>query len=288
MSSFQNKKQLKIVITLGSEKFDEAGNDQITLIDYRASVEIDLAGGVQRGSLRAKIFGMSKSDMSKITTYPINIATMRNNLVSVFTIDGDAETLVFSGNIVRAWPEFQNAPDVFLNLQAQAALGAALRTAEPRSYKAPVNVALVISQIASAMGYAFENNGVDVILSDTYLSNTNLEQIKTIAQASNIDFLIDRNTVVILKKGASRKNQIPLLTKDTGLLSYPSFDGTYLTCMSLYNPSIVQLGLISIQSEVIQATGEWQVLSMMHRLESETPDGAWFSIIRAVSPLYYK
>ena len=64
-TSFDAKKQLRFVITLGTSTFDAAGKyDQIVLQGFRASVDIDKAGGVQMGTLRAKIYGVSQSDMN--------------------------------------------------------------------------------------------------------------------------------------------------------------------------------------------------------------------------------
>ena len=44
MQSFDNKKQLKFLITLGTGLFGSSKNNVITLQGYRAVVEIDKAG----------------------------------------------------------------------------------------------------------------------------------------------------------------------------------------------------------------------------------------------------
>ena len=51
------------------------------------------------------------------------------------------------------------------------------------------------------MATSFENNGVNVKLSDVYLANTDLEQAKELAQAAGIglwidDKVLDRKSVV--------------------------------------------------------------------------------------------
>ena len=105
--SFDNKKALRFVITLGTGKFGSSNNDQITLQGFRASVDIDKAGGVQMGTLRAKIYGVSQSDMNTCTSFTMQAPRdggylYQPNTVEVFAIDGDVETLVFAGNIVNA------------------------------------------------------------------------------------------------------------------------------------------------------------------------------------------
>jgi len=57
MPSFSNKKQLRFVITLGTGKFGSSNNDTVTLQGFRAIAEIDKAGGMMMGTLKAKIYG---------------------------------------------------------------------------------------------------------------------------------------------------------------------------------------------------------------------------------------
>jgi len=103
-----NKKQLKIVVTLGTKKFGSSDHDQIILQGFRASVSIDKAGGVQMGTLRAKIYGVKQQDMNSITTLQWKPGTMIPNTVEVFAIDGTATpSRVFAGNIVNAWADYQ-------------------------------------------------------------------------------------------------------------------------------------------------------------------------------------
>ena len=98
-TSFENKKALRFVITLSTGKFGSSNNDRITLQGFRASVDIDKTGGVQMGTLRAKIYGVSESDVNSITSFtmqaPVNGGYLyQPNTVEVFAIDGDVETLV--------------------------------------------------------------------------------------------------------------------------------------------------------------------------------------------------
>lgn len=289
MPSFDNKKQLRFVITLGSDnpKFDEAGADQIILQGYRATVICENAGWVQMGELRAEIFGMSQSDMNAITSYPLSITEATRNKIVVYAIDGKQESVVFAGNMVKAWPDYSRMPDVCFRIQARAAYSSALQTVAPRSFKGGSNVADIMRQIATSMGLVFENSGVNVMLSDVYLANTDLEQARDLAKAAGIELNIENNVLSIWPKGSYRNALIPLVSADTGLIGYPSFDGTFLIFDTLYNPSFITGGLIKVESDNLAAKGQWQILKMAHRLESEKPGGAWFSSVVGVALDYY-
>lgn len=280
MPSFDSKKQLRFVITLGTGKFGSSNNDQITLQGFRAIADIDKAGGMMMGTLRAKIFGVKQVDMNSVTTLQWKPGTLIPNTVEVFAIDGAAETLVFAGNIVNAWADYQSMPDVYLHIQAQSAFFNALKAIPPRSFKGRVDVASVMAQIARDMGYTFENNGVTTQLTDVYLPNTGMEQAKDLARAAGCDLYLDDKILAITPPNVPRKVIIPLISAASGLVGYPTFDGVGVNFQTLFNPAVTFGGSIKLETDVQQAAGEWVVTSVGHRLESEKPGGAWFSSIR--------
>ena len=280
MPSFENKKTIRFVITLGTGKFGSSDNDTITLQGFRASADIDKAGGMMMGTLRAKIYGVKQADMNSVTTLQWKPGTLIPNTVEVFAIDGAAETLVFAGNIVNAWADYQSMPDVFLHIQAQAAFFNALKPIPPRSFKGRVDVPSVMAQIARDLGYTFENNGVTTQLVDVYLPNTGMEQAKDLCRAAGCDMYLDDKVLAITPPNVPRKVIIPKISPASGLIGYPTFDGLGVNFQTLFNPSVVFGGSIQLETDVQQAAGEWVVTSVGHRLESEKPGGAWFSTVR--------
>ena len=280
MPSFSNKKQLRFVITLGTGKFGSSNNDTVTLQGFRAIADIDKAGGMMMGTLKAKIYGVKQADMNSITTLQWKPQTWIPNTVEVFAIDGTAETLIFAGNIVNAWADYQGMPDVFLHIQAQAAFFNALKAIPPRSFKGPIDTPSVMAQIAADLGYTFENNGVTTQLTDLYLPNTGLEQAKDLARAAGCDLYLDDKVLAITPPNVPRKALIPVISPSSGLIGYPTFDGVGVNFQALFNPGVTFGGSIKLETDVQQAAGEWIVTSVAHRLESEKPGGAWYSTIR--------
>lgn len=281
MLSFENNKQLRFVITLGTGKFGSSDNNRITIEGFRALVDIDKAGGMMMGTLKAKIYGVRQEVMNSITTLQWKPGSIIPNTVEVFAIDGPAETLVFAGNIVNAWGDYRSMPDVFLHIQAQAGFYNLLKAVPPRSFSGSIDVASVMSKIARDLGYAFENNGVDVQLYDVYLPNTGLEQAKDLAQSANIGFYLDDSTLAITPSPHMPRGAVSsVISPSSGLVGYPTFDGIGVNFQCLFNPSVTFGGTVKLETDIIQAAGEWVVTSVAHRLESEKPGGAWFSAIR--------
>jgi len=285
MQSFANKKQLRVEIQLGSGSFGD--NDEIILNGFRTALSISLAGGLQWGQCHARIYGMKQSDMSAITTYARRVGAFKPNIMRIYAIDGAQESLCFVGNIVTAWADYQGMPEVCLDIQAQAGAVDLLKSVPPRSFKGAIDVGTAMQQIAGSMGWAFENHGVAVTLQNVYLANTGMQQARDLADMAGITMWADNNTIAIAPKGVARDTVKPLISAQTGLVGYPTFDGVTVVCKILYNPAVMQGGMVHIDTEVTRAAGDWLVLSINHELESERPGGQWFSTFRAVDPSLY-
>ncbi len=280
MTSFVDKKRLRFVITLSTGRFGNTENDTVTLEGFRATADINKAGGMMMGTLRAVVYGVSQQVMNTVTTLQWKPDSLIPNTVQVFAIVGTAETLVFAGNIINAWGDYDGQPDVFLQIQAQSAYFSQLIAVQPRSFKGGIDAATVMQQIAASMGLVFENNGVNVQLSDVYLDNTDTEQARDLARMADIDLYIDDTVLAITPRNAPRAAVVPVISSATGMISYPTFDGIGVNFRALFNPAVTFGGLIRVETDVVRAAGEWIVTSINHRLECEKPDGAWFSQIR--------
>ena len=122
---------------------------------------------------------------------------------------------------------------------------------------------------------------LNIIGMDQYLANTAIEQAQEIARAAHCDLYIDNTTLAITPKGMARNaNSIPLISKDTGLVGYPTFDSNGVVFRMLFDPRVKWGGIIQLQSDLTAANGQWIVLSMSYRLESERPGGEWFATVR--------
>jgi hypothetical protein len=282
MSSFTNKKALKFILTLGTGKFGSSDNDTLILEGFRALCYIEKAGGTMFGTLQAKIYGVSMSHMNSITTTQWkNPDTIIPNTVQVYAVDGSQSTLVFQGNIINAWGDFRGMPDAYLHIQAQEQYMNKIQAVPPVSYKGQIDVATIMSQLAGNLGLAFENNGVNVQLSDVYLANTGTEQAMELAKMAGCTIYFDNQTLAIAPKNTPRGGQnIPLISKDTGLVGYPTFDGIGVVLRCLFNPAIGFGKPFQLATDIPRANGQWFVVSMSHHLESEMPGGEWFTMIR--------
>src|ERR1700761_1080909 len=123
ISSFDNKKSLRISMTLENSgaSFTQSGNT-IILEGFRATVEVQKAGGVQMNTLQARVYGVSQGDMNTLTSLTYQPLELKRNQISVWAIDGDQETLIFAGNVGNCFANYSQMPDAYLEIQAFAGL----------------------------------------------------------------------------------------------------------------------------------------------------------------------
>ncbi|SKC78269.1 hypothetical protein SAMN05445504_2366 [Burkholderia sp. CF099] len=282
------KKRIDVTVTLGTGQFGDSGSNTMTLTGHRVHAGIQVHGGDAMPQAQLRLFGVPLDTINQLTTIgPINAAVMFRN--SLLVAAGDDETgmqTLYSGTIWQSWGEFESMPDVPLNIIGLGGLAAALKPVGALSYPGAADVATIMQTLADMMGLAFENNGVSVQLSNPYFPGTALAQVRSCARAADVRWTIDRGTLAIWPKdGARTGGDVPLISPDTGLRGYPSFSSNGLVLTTLLNTQIKPGGVVQVESSLTAACGKWVVMQVSHALQSETPNGQWFTQILGV-PFY--
>lgn len=284
-TSFQYRR-IDLTFKLATGVFDGSnGSDTVKMTGLRVQCEIDAPGGAQLMEARLRIFGMSQAIMNRLTVlawqYLGVMGFMKNTVtIEVGTQDSDM-AVIFQGDITNAMADYQGAPEVAFLVQATSGFVDKMAPAPSSSFPGPAPVDFIMGTLAKRIGATLENNGVTAVLTDMYLSGTNMAQIQTVAKAASIDYYYQPPVLAICPKGIPRTGTAPLVSPDTGLVGWPTLDIAGIQFSTLYNPSIIHGVRIRLETSVTPAAGDWYVYSLSHRLESETPDGAWFSHVMA-------
>lgn len=234
------------------------------------------------GTLSMDVFGMTLSMMNQLSTLGFVITQVRRNTVLLEAGDDqNGMATVFIGTITNAYMGGDAAPDVPFRVEAHTGLIEAVSTSPPKSYSGATDVAVVMSSLATQMGLTFENSGVSVMLSDPYLYGSPRNQAMSAAKAANINWIIDNGKLAIWNKGQARGGEIPLISPTTGMVGYPAFTSKGIQVKCLFNPSIGYGGKIKVESQLEPASGEWVVFSLAYKLDSQVPNGSWFTTIGA-------
>lgn len=275
-----SQKILQISIVKGSGTFDAGGNTKI-MSGLKAKCDIVKDGHPSKNKLTMKIYGMRQEDMNALTTLSFKPMAVQKNTIQVLAGDAKGLYVAFQGDITGAWEIYNSPPNLYFHVEALTGYYPSIAVIVPKGHSGATSVAALMNELASQMNMSFENNGVSVMLSKPYLWGTPFQRAAAIAAAAGIEFGLDDGTLYIAPKGKERAGTAPLISVDTGLKEYPTFDKKGIRFTTLYNQAILYGGLVEVKSAIPMACGTWRVHKLCHDLESENPDGRWESEVYA-------
>ncbi len=259
------------------------GSNSVTLSGSRIGVRVQNNGAPAGGMARVLVFGLTPSIMNQLSTLGMVFNQVQRNSISIRAGDAvNGLSAVFSGTILFAYGDYNQAPKVPFVLECQSGLIDAVASAQPSSFPGATSVATILAGLARQMNVGFENNGVTVQLASPYLRGNLWTQVQKVARDAHIRAeLVNGGTVLaIWPEGGSRTSQtggpIPLISPTTGMDGYPSFaQNGYLVVRHLFNPQVSFGSTVQVQSSLPQANKTWVVQKLDLALDTLTPKGQW-------------
>lgn len=275
------KRKITIQFTLGEGQFGEDGSDTVTIEGLRASVQIQKSGGQSYSYAHARLWGVPIDVINRLTVQnKLSYQEQRFNKMTVLAGDDEGgQSVCFSGTISEAWADFNDMPDVNFMVTAQTGLFESAKSVPPITQSGQVDVVTLISGIASQMTRQLQNNGVTAKLVNPYYSGSLLDQLSAITRDANINCDMDDAVIAIWPAGSSRNEQVPVISRDTGMVGYPMFTQNSVALSMLFNPGLSFGQRIKIESALTPANGMWDIVALTHNIESEMPGGEWFTRI---------
>ena len=255
-----------------------SSEEEILLEGLKCSCHTAIYTGYVQGEMHLNIWGMSLETMDKLTTFGPIMQERRHNEITVTAgEEGKLMPTVYIGAISRAFADMNSAPDVRFSIFANSADQDQVNIVPEKDHKGGIDVALVVADLAKEMNKTFQNHGVSFILKDRFYYGTALMQMRECARDANINFSIERNILSIWPKDGYKKGTAIEISPTTGMVGYPTFSGQGVFCTTLYNPEIELGRPVKVISSMKVACGIWNPVGVWHLLETETPQGAWFT-----------
>jgi baseplate hub protein gp41 len=280
------QRALDFTFTLGTGSFGGSGSNTVQVPSgLWATAQIQKNGTPSMNRANIRIFGLSLTTMNQLSRIGVKPTAVRNNIVTVMAGEaGGNMSLAFAGGIKECWPDFSNPTEAVLNVEAFTGLLANLKPVAPTSFNGTTDVATIMGQLATQMGYTLENNGVSVQLSNPYLPGTARAQALAAADAAGIYVVFDddNGAMAILPKTSARGGgSAPVISPTGDMVGYPTYVGPgQIALTTEYNPQLRFMGNVTVQDSIVGgANGAWRVTSLVHDL-STMPDGPWFSRIQ--------
>ena len=282
MTQIYAKRRIDVTINLGEGDFGEGRGTDVTLTGYRCQAVIMQYNSTAQGMLELAIYGLPLEMINRLT----RIGTVQNQykINTILVAAGDQDgvmSVVYQGQIDQAFGNFMGMPEVALIVVARAATVAAVKPVNASSYRGAADVGQIMQDLANTMGLQFVNENVQVQLSNPYFRGTALDQVKSCAQAANINYSIDKGILRIWGKGTAIGGDAIEVSVDTGLIGYPNFSENGIELTTLFNPNYALGGNVDVKSTLTPACGKWNIWRVIHSIASETPGGQWLSQVSA-------
>lgn len=277
-------KTVRITIQLRKGEFDNGGNTVI-IEGLPVSVTVTKQGGEAKNKASVTVDNLKLETATQLTTLAFKRLETYNNVIQIDAGSQGAElSTIFIGEITSAVPVMGN-DKLSLKIEALAGYYPALIPSTPTSVQENTTVEKLMKQFADEAGYSFENKGITASIANSVFIGSPIEKAKTLARQADVDLLIDDNKFTIQPFEAPKDGQIPLLSKNTGLIGYPSFSNEGINCKSVFNDKLKVGSYFKLESVLPHASGEWQITKVEHRLEAYTPNsGTWESDVTGVLP----
>ena len=283
MAKSFSKKQIRIGLAL----YKDEQKRTLVYEGVETHVSIEKPGEPDQNKATVEMFNLSMDAMRDMTTLSFRPLQTKKNLIVIFAGDEtEGMSLCFAGEIDTAYADFSGAPTIKMHIEAAAGSYPSLKASPPIAVKGSQSAASLIEQFAKESGYTFLNNGVSASVKNAVLNGSPVQKMRAVAGMVGCELLIDDNVVKIqpYDKGLDEGNAV-LMSKDSGMLGYPTFTSEGISLKCLYNPDLQLGGMIEVDTVVPGAKGTWKITKLSHSLVANaTSPGDWFSSIEA-SPL---
>ncbi len=269
MASF-TRKNMTVNVTMG-------GGSAKSFTQHAMTADIEKVGLPDTSKARITIYNMLLPDMEQLTTLAFKPLEIEKNQVQVLADVGGSQSVVFEGEIIAASADFNTAPDISFNIEAQAGHFPQLKAIPATASVGEIALADVLSTLCGQAGYAFVNEGVSATARDIYLTGSPIDQIKHVAREYDLDVLIDDGEVIAMPLGQSRKGDVVLVNKTSGLLGYPTFTSNGLQFTTIFNDAYKLGAMVQVESIVPKASGAWKITKLSHKLSNMSGGGEWLS-----------
>lgn len=278
------EKKLQIRITLSKGKFKNQEGNTYIINDLAMSVKVEKLGPPDFGKASAEIYGLPLDVMQQLTTLNMTPMFTFRNYITIFAGDDkNGLNQIYSGAITGASCDFNSAPDIKMKIESRQGFFGSVTSQDENFIKGSMPASDFISQQAKKIGFTFKNEGVTSSVKNALFTGSPIEQIRQCASQVGAEVVIDDEQVILLK--SERKGNVPILSKDSGLLGYPVMSQNGIELKAIYNKDFRFAGLINIESEIPRTSGTWRIIKLSHSLDANLPtSGKWESSITAFYP----
>lgn len=278
-------KTIRVTAQLQKGQFSGSGNTVI-IENVPITVDITKQGGEDKNKATITVENLKLETVKQLTVLSFKRLETYNNVVQIEAGNKDTDlSTIFIGEVTSSIPEISDNGTLSLKMEVMAGYYPALIPSKPVSVQGVTTIDNLMSQFAKEAGYSYENKNITGSVSNCVFIGSPIAKARALAKQTNIDLLIDDNKFIIQTFNAPKDGQIPLISKNTGMIGYPSFSSDGIDVKCEFNNNLKVGGYFKLESILPFATGEWQIVKLTHRLEAYQPSsGTWETTVSGVLP----
>ena len=281
-------RRAQVVVTV--QRPDKQGQVQpqtYTFEQHRIRIQVR-QGGKQYGNAKMQVYGVPLATMNQIARLWLEALTPQNtDTVQINVWDGQGFVPFFSGVITWSAVNASQMPQVYLDIEANAAMQGMNITASPYANGGPVALTEALAAIATPAGLTvnFDASAQDYQLVQQRAVGTPVQQITQVMnQFPNLTWFINLQQLVVRDALAPLNAPAIRIAADTGMMGYPVYNTSGLSMATVFDPRIrpgVALD-VETQFDFVNRT-TWVASVLAHALDVNFPGGQWTTQVAANS-----
>lgn len=237
------------------------------------------------GMASVRIHGMTLSEVNRLSIAGRLWRPDLGTKLEVFAGDSSSPnlTLIHSGQIIEARPEFSGMPSTPFFISAMPGLVAQMNnTVTGTSVNGSVSAASLLGQICEKAGIGYtdaDGSAANAKLAYFHTSGSAHDQIVEVILAAKIRGVYDvfGDLVTFAQNGSIPSSEVTISPKN-GMIGYPEFQAATVSVRTIFDPEIAAIVAgpghqIQIQSQLTAATGKFVITQIGFHLSCNDPSG---------------
>lgn len=282
------KRTISYEITLTNDSFSNTDSSKNTLkiSDVRSYVSMEINGGMTGITIDAQIYGLSIEHMAKISGSGFKYTASQGAKIRI-EVDG---IVFFQGQVIWARPDYNQAPDIPLMISAMSNPDNMWKPITDTSIAGSATLKNIIGTLGGKVGVSVGDCDVNQTFTNVFLRGGFMSQYSQLQQMLDpLNIFLDYNSQHISaynqNASGSSSNSDILLSKDTGMIGYPTFTEYGIIVNAIYQEGFKINRFVKVESEIPNVSGEYKIVQgSRHSLSSWVENGPWTSTLMLVHP----
>ncbi|MGS6190948.1 hypothetical protein ACVGWG_16835 [Enterobacter asburiae] len=272
-----SKRSLRFEFMNETSSFDDAGNNQISISEARATVSLQSSGNLFGTQVNVSIFGLGLEMLAALSSKAMGLFGTDTERISMKIFVEN--TAIFAGYMTSSIANMNSVPNTALMITATANADLQNKTASPFSFNGSMPVTSVISAICKAAGYTPYIVGLEgKVISNPHYEGSVFDQLRAVCDDLNIAMSVAPPSISFWPQESTKDDVKPLISPEYGLIGYPVFSNGGVMFQTQFSTLLTTGRDIELQTTLPHASGVYKLTSVTHELSSWMEDGPWHSV----------